>query len=156
MSKEKKYWHNIVGYNYRMTNMQAALGVSQIERLDSIAKQKQLISDTYKELFGRISRKIKWQAEDPLVVSSSWLFSILVPSSCDRDSLINELLGYGIETRPVFYPLHRMEPYKSLGQSDVLKTSVDISERGISLPSSLSLTYSEQEYIVEKVVKLIG
>ena len=87
------------------------------------------------------------------VINSNWLYTIIIDSNLDRDELITRLKIYGIETRPVFYPLSQMPPYRTYRTSSNLEVSNKISAFGISLPTSIKLTDNEIDYVAEVVKK---
>lgn len=148
MKKTRRYWHEEVGYNYRLTNVQAAIGVAQFERLDEFIKAKRRIAQIYNETLAGFSY-FQLPAELPGCVNSYWLYTCMVMpgSPFSRDQLITHLGNCGVETRPVFYPMHIMPPYTNFGRADELKVSKAKSECGISLPSSVNLTEVELAYI---------
>ena len=149
MSTNKRYWHNHIGFNYRLTNLQAALGVAQLERLPEILHNKSRIMSTYLNLLSdsvfidRLPRLFHNSFH------SNWLFTCILSSSIDRNAVIDSLSKHGIECRPVFYPLHTMPPFSKCQRSNNLSNSLDISARGISLPSSSNITDSNIASIVE-------
>ncbi|WP_279306060.1 aminotransferase class I/II-fold pyridoxal phosphate-dependent enzyme, partial [Leptospira ellisii] len=139
MSKEKRYWHIEVGFNYRMTNLQAALGVAQMERLDYFVSRKRSIAEYYnsimKDMIG-----ITLPPEEVWAWNSYWLYTFLLPEGNERRNTLTDRMNLdGIETRPVFYPIHIMPPYRNYIRRD-LSVSESISGRGFSLPSSVNLT----------------
>jgi perosamine synthetase len=140
MSKRRRYWHENIGYNYRLTNLQAAIGVAQMESVQSILDKKLRIFNTYNSLLLHVDGI----EELPLILKntlhSNWLYGIIVNSDISRDDLCEELLAHGIETRPFFYPLHCMPPYEHFKRSRSLKFSENISRNGLSLPTSVDLT----------------
>ena len=148
MKKTKRYWHEEVGYNYRLTNIQAAIGVAQFERLDEFVTTKRRIAKVYNEALADLEY-FQIPVENIDTVNSYWLYTCLVKTGApfDRDELITYLNHHGIETRPVFFPMHIMPPYKTYGRSENLKNSQLISRAGISLPSSVSLSEVELTYI---------
>ena len=152
MQKGRRYWHSEVGYNYRLTNLQAAIGVAQFERLDEFVSAKRKIAKTYNEALSSIPY-FKIPAEKPGTINSYWLYTFIVKpeSPFTRDDLINHLNQHGIETRPVFYPIHVMPPYINFGKSSLLTTSMSISKCGISLPTSVNLTEMELAYICKTI-----
>lgn len=155
MSSERKYWHEEVGFNYRMTNMQAALGVAQMERFEEILQSKVKIGMKYIELLGGCS-KISWMPRITENVGNSfWLFTIVLNESVDRNYIMGAMRGLGVEIRPVFYPLHEMPPFKDYLHSDSLSIAKWVSKNGISLPSSVDLTSNEQEYICDRLLQLV-
>lgn len=134
MSKTKRYWHDVIGYNYRMTNIQAAIGLAQLERIDDIHKNRQF----YEEIYKRILKKtpgIQFQKNNlENRKKITWLTSILVNQSINRDSYIQKLKDNGIDARPFFYPLSDMEIYKSYCKT-FTKITHKISGRGLNLPT---------------------
>jgi perosamine synthetase len=139
MSSDRRYFHPEIGFNYRMTNLQAALGVAQLERLDEFLLQKQRISQLYDELLGPISG-IELQPKAAWADSICWLYCILVTDDhpLDAAEVQTRLASAGIETRPFFYPIHQQPPYLRAGQS-ALPVAEDLAERGICLPSTAAL-----------------
>jgi len=156
MSKTKRYWHDFVGYNYRLTNMQAAIGVAQFERLRFFIDAKRDLSKTYNKTLNKFNF-FQTPIEKEGTYNSYWLYTFLVKDNAPfkREELISYLNTIGIDTRPVFYPLHVMPPYKLYGEKVNLKTSEFISARGVSLPSSVSLSKSEIKFICSKIVEFI-
>jgi len=152
----KRYWHEIVGYNYRMTNLQAAVGVAQMERVEEFVRRKIEIGELYNSCFAD-QAEVHIPAIIPGTVNSYWLFSMLLAprSSINRDEMMNKLLLNGVETRPLFYPLHKMPPYMSFSQGQAFPVSSDISSRGFSLPSAVTLADKEIRGIGEKIISLL-
>jgi perosamine synthetase len=153
MSKTKRYWHDFVGFNYRLTNIQAAIGVAQFERLDEFVNTKIKIANDYNELFTSLNY-FEIPFIDSNIVNSYWLYTCLVKpnSPFTRNEIMDFLYQKGIETRPAFYPMSDMPIYAKFTQED-LEVSKDISARGISFPSSTGLSSLDLEYI-KKMVKL--
>lgn len=145
-SATRRYWHDELGFNYRMTNICAAIGLAQIERADAIIARKREIADFYRAGFADLPVTVQHPA--PGVVSSEWLFSILLPPDVDRARVMAEMAAAGVDTRPVFYPAHRMPMYE---RRDAYPVAQDIAERGISLPSFPGLTESELTRVVAAV-----
>lgn len=138
MSPKLRYWHDLVGFNYRMTNLQAAVGVAQMERVSTLVDRKREMALRYREsLHGFDSISLPPELE--WATNSYWLFTILLNEDIakHRDNIVRDMLKNGVETRPVFYPLHQMAPYTSMIRGDgTYPISCSISQRGISLPSS--------------------
>ena len=155
MSKNKRYWHEVVGYNYRMTNLQAAVGVAQMEKLDLIVeKKKEILKDYTTKLHG-VKGIISLPFLNKKITHSNWLFGIILEKSSLRETLMNQLLGLGIETRYFFYPLHTMPPYRGFKKSTDLKICNDISSKGLLLPSSINISSSEIDFITTKIAKIL-
>lgn len=144
VSKTKQYWHDVVAYNYRMTNIQAAIGLGQIEQIEEIISKKQIIAKYYQTHLAHLPLNT-----DPIndeVVNSYWMSSIVLDDSFKRDDLRAHLEQLGIETRPFFYPSHVLPMYEHLAKS-TYPNAEKISASGINLPSFPSLNNDQLEYI---------
>ncbi len=150
MSNSKRYWHDIIGYNYRMTNIQAALGLSQLSKIDKILKRKREIAKIYYE---NLPKEVATYIRNDYSESVYWLFSILSKNELEKQSILDSLERNGYETRPFFYPVHSMPPYlKFISDTDTFEVSKHISDVGINLPSYPELT-NEQVLGVCRAVK---
>ncbi len=128
------YYHPEVGFNYRMTNIEAAIGLAQMERLDSFIKAKRDFNNIYRnELDG--SSVIRFQEPYDLALSSWWLTCAIFDDSVDVAKLQKKLLAAGIKSRRIFIPLTELPPYRTARKMD-FKNSRRIYERGLCLPSS--------------------
>ncbi|HLG03998.1 MAG TPA: aminotransferase class I/II-fold pyridoxal phosphate-dependent enzyme [Bacteroidia bacterium] len=153
MSKQKRYWHEYVGFNYRITNVQAAIGCAQLERLDEFVKAKRNMAAVYNEGLKKLDC-ITLPPETSWAFNGYWLYTCIVDPSAgvSRDELIAKLMKNGVETRPVFYPLHAMPPYlEYVKTGQTFPVSDSISQNGISLPSSVTITKEEQQTILNAV-----
>lgn len=155
MSKERRYWHPVIGYNYRLTNLQAALGVAQMERIDSILQIKRDIAARYdaglKDIPGIILPPRKSWAQNVF-----WLYSIIVDGKrlgIGRDELLERLKNQGIETRP-FFPLVHKQPCYDLDLT--LPKAEYLSANGLSLPSSPTLNIDDIGRIVTVIKKIVN
>lgn len=137
-SLTKRYWHDEIGFNYRMTNICAAIGVAQLERLPAILARKRAIAQAYRR--GLEGSGVVFQSLADGVESSEWLLSLLVPEGRDRDAVMAALDAHGIDTRPVFYCAHQMPMYRS---DEPYPVGEAIASRGLSLPSYPALGSDE-------------
>lgn len=145
MAPKKRYWHDTVGFNYRMTNIQAAIGLAQLNKIDLILKKKRRIAETYQD---NLLSQIEKQENPTGSESVFWLYSILAASKKERGFLVDSLQKAGIETRPFFYPLSKMPPYANFRTvSGTHGTTFDLSDRGLNLPSYPGIS-------VEQIVKV--
>ena len=138
MDPEKRYWHPEVGFNYRLTNIQAALGVAQLERIDHLIGLRRAHARQYDaELEG--VRGLTPQPEAPWAHSVYWMYSVLVEDDYGftRNEVVAGLREHEIDTRPFFYPSHTMPPYQT-GQH--LPVAEGLSRKGINLPSGPTLS----------------
>ena len=155
MNKNKKYWHKYIGFNYRMTNMQASIGFAQLENIEKFINAKRKIADLYKKYLNPIKDYVIFP-EDPLYGKNSyWLFSIYLKQNYDIDKIIKFLREYGIDSRRFFTPLNFMEIYFSYSKCDNYKNSIDLYENSICLPSSTNLTELQISYISKKLIDTI-
>lgn len=151
MDPNRRYWFPIVGYNYRMTNVQAAIGLGQLENISWHLEKRREIADLYKKHLGELSEYLSFQVEKEWAKHSFWMFSILLKDMVkfSRDEFISLLDKDGIETRPLFYPMHIMPPY--LDQKASYPIADDLSTRGINLPSHGLLTAEDIQYIASRI-----
>tara|TARA_R110002049_G_scaffold303988_1_gene498768 strand:+ start:4653 stop:5747 length:1095 start_codon:yes stop_codon:yes gene_type:complete len=152
MSKEKRYWHEEVGFNYRMTNLQAALGLAQYERIDEILCRKKEIFNLYKERLDNI-KGIKLNFEADWATNVYWLVCLEIDniSEENRDKFILNLKERGIDSRPFFYPISDMPSYENVNTVITHK----VFKQGINLPSYFDLENSQIEYICEELIDLL-
>ena len=156
MSKDRRYWHDFVGYNYRLTNIQAAIGVAQMEKFQKILEKKITISKFYDSILHGSDGIVKLPFQPKHSIHSNWLYGIILDKKINRENISSELLALGIETRPFFFPLHTMPPYMEYKKSNSLSHSIDLSSQGLSLPTSVDLTDNELKSIslsVKRVLK---
>jgi perosamine synthetase len=147
LARHRQYWHDIVGYNYRMTNICAAIGLAQIEMASEILEKKKNIFLHYKEML--TGYPISFQNNSPMVNSSYWMVSFLFIDYQTRENARIFLENNGIETRPLFYPVHTMPMYSK--KYSKLPNSEDVGMRGINLPSYPSLSKIDIEYICDQI-----
>ena len=147
MPPDRRYWHDEVGFNYRMTNLQAAVGVAQMERIDSFIRRKREIAALYREGLAGIPG-VTFAAELPGCTNVYWMVSALVeaPYALSRDALIPALRTHGIDSRPFFHPLDTLPPYLSAEPRPVAQ---HLSRCGLNLPSSPALTDAQVTYVCE-------
>ena len=143
----RRYWHEILGYNYRMTNLSAALGCAQLTRLSSILASKRRIASQYRAALG--AHPIVMQLQPPSSFSLPWLVAATVQNEATRDTLMTFLEARNIETRPVFRPLQSFPMYFAPGPT--MANADSISRRGICLPSSPSLSDHQLEFVTDSI-----
>jgi perosamine synthetase len=139
MDLNKRYYFPVIGYNYRMTNIAAAILCAQLFRLPEILFRRQLVCDRYREVLTSTSR-IDFQPIQDWATWTPWLFTILLPSETARNSVASELLKLGIETRPLFIPIHTMPPYADIKIMQPLEFTNKISYSGLNLPTSSKMS----------------
>lgn len=154
MDPTRRYWFNIIGYNYRMTNIEAAIGLAQLEKIDEHLRRRQEVCDSYKRRLGELSEYIEFQKVQKDATHVQWMFSILLKDNVKgtRDELIAFLAKNNIETRPVFYPMHVMPPYY---EDKTYPNAEYISKRGLNLPTHGLLTEEDIAYVCDKIREFI-
>lgn len=150
MDQNRKYWFPVIGYNYRLTNLQAAIGLGQMENIQEHLKKRRDISSLYDRYLKHLANCIELPKEEKWSRHSFWMYSILLKDQAkvDRDQLISLLAQDGIETRPVFYPMHTLPPYQ---EKDSYPVAEHIAKRGLNLPTHGLLTEDEIRYIAERL-----
>ena len=152
MSTSKRYWHEIVGYNYRMTNMQAAIGVAQMERLDDIIATKRRIAETYDRALSKLN-VFSLPTEEKWCYHSYWAYGVIIKDkNLNVKALEQKFKINGVEIRPFFYPLNEQPPYKDYRQSKSLDISISLAKKGFCLPSSVNLN----DKMIKKICDLMS
>lgn len=152
MPPERRYWHPEVGFNYRMTNLQAAIGVAQMEQIDSFIQRKRQIAQLYNQLLAAIPG-ITQPVERPGYTNVYWMYSLLIapPFPLTRDEVILALRSHRIDSRPFFHPLDTLPPYRT---ATPCPTALRLSQQGINLPSAPTLTDEQVAYICATIRRL--
>ena len=150
--KNRQYWHDVIGYNYRMTNIEAAIGLAQLEQVNDFLNRKKEIADRY--AFSFDGTCVQFHKNHEHVYHSYWMCSILVQDAADRDKLRTYLEKAGIETRPLFFPVHTMPMYSLKFQTYPI--AEDLGWRGINLPSYPGLSDEEVDRVVKVVKEYFG
>lgn len=147
LAKDREYYHDIVGYNYRMTNICAAIGCAQLDRANELIEKKILIAKRYEEKLRSLPVTFHSQVGD--VKHSFWMISILLKDSDEREKIRFHLKQNGIETRPTFHPVHLMPMYFEKGLS--LPIAENLGSRGINLPSYSELDENDVDFICNQI-----
>ncbi len=146
------YLHDEVGYNYRLTNLSAALGVAQLERLPEFVRRKREIAARYDTAFAGTGLELPPRV--PGLDSTYWLYSVLVPDDLPggRDGLLDHLDRAGVMARALWRPLHAQPPYAA---DERVGGAVgdDLFARGLSLPCSTDLTDADQDRVIDAVLE---
>ena len=156
MDPERRYWHPEVGFNYRITNLQAAVGCAQVERYPELIARRQQVVEHYRAAFAgtgvEINPRRSWAEPAP------WLACALLPpgtSRDDRDTLMADLKGERIDSRPYFYLISEMPPYVGFRRVGVdgaeLGVASDLSQRGLNLPTLAALGQAEAKRVASCV-----
>lgn len=149
MDLNQRYWHTEVGFNYRMTNLQAAVGVAQLEQAEGFVTRKREIADMY-NLHLRYLPGVQTPVELDHCTNVYWMYSLVLDEAfpLTRDELIAALRERGIDSRPFFHSLDTLPPYAA---SEPCPVSVSLGQRGINLPSSPKLTDEQILYVCDTI-----
>lgn len=147
LAEYREYWHDTIGYNFRMTNIQAAIGCAQLEKIEEHIKMKESIFAEY----AKNLKETTLELNSPVgpVRQTFWMVTILVEKIEDRDPLREFMKERGIETRPAFYPIHTMPMYSERFQK--YPVAEDISWRGINVPSWPGLSNEDIGYVCDAI-----
>ena len=155
MRKTRRYWHEVSGLNYRMTNLQAAIGLAQIERLANFRRHRDALRSAYDDGLGNLPGvtlmpKAAWA--DPV----NWLYTIMLPDEATLLTVRERLDASGIETRRVFDPLHDQPAFNNARIVGKMAVSRDLYARGISLPTGNTTTFEEVARVTEHVAAALA
>ncbi|MBN4666574.1 DegT/DnrJ/EryC1/StrS family aminotransferase [Pandoraea nosoerga] len=146
VSPTREYWHDTLAYNYRMTNIAAAIGLAQLEQAEEIIAKKREIASWYRE--GLSNLPLKTHDEQPGTRHSFWMCSVSVDDPAQRQPVRDHLKAKGIETRPVFYPAHTLPHCSSEGH---FPGAEQVSATGLNLPSWPGLTRDNVHFVCESL-----
>ena len=149
-------FHGEVGYNYRLTNVQSAMGVAQLERIGEFIERKRAIAEAYDAAFLDLQNVTRMPRQSD-VDATYWLYTVLLgpeTTYARRKEVVDALNAQGIGARPLWHTIHDLPPYRAC-QTVEIEHSVRLYERGVSMPSSVGLTTDEQRKCVEAFRKVI-
>ena len=152
MDPKRSYWHEVIGFNYRMTNLQAAVGVAQTKKLPAFIEKKRQIAGWYAEALAPLARagRLALHPEAAWARSVYWMYSVILSDACPSlDVVRTRLNDRGVDSRPFFHPLHTLPPYAD-GQR--LPVAEQLASRGMNLPSGTGLSKAD----VERVARALG
>jgi perosamine synthetase len=150
MSREHRFFHDDIGYNYRMTDLQAAVGNAQLARVDALLVARQQVVEVYKKSLLGISPFL-YPIEDRII--APWMFTLIPRNGAGRrNDLMHQLQALGIETRPAFVPLHRMPMYEEAAHR--FPNANIIGDCGISLPTHPLMTQEDAAFVSSSLMEL--
>jgi perosamine synthetase len=145
-----RYWFLVVGYNYRMTNVQAAIGLAQMEGIDKALTDRKTLAGWYDTALTDLQDRVVLPTQASWAKHAFWMYTVFLRDGDEhkRDQVMGRLDEAGIETRPVFYPMHVMPPYHEESSYPV----ADLwSQRGINLPTHPDLTRADIERVAHSL-----
>ena len=150
MRPETRYYHSQIGFNYRITNLQAALGLAQLRRAPELIARKRRIMNWYRELLGD-REDLKLNPSMAWAESSFWMVCAILPRRLDPASMMTALRADGIDSRPFFKPLHTLPPLRKYDTGGQFPIAEDLSHRGLSLPCGVKLVREDVEFICSRI-----
>jgi perosamine synthetase len=149
---ERRYWFTAVGFNYRMTNVAAAIGLGQLEMIDWHLGRRRENAAWYREELGDLDG-IRLSPEADWARSAFWIDCLVLEDggAGERDALMARLDEHGIETRPFFYPMHLLPMYRDAAAGREFPVADRVAARGLNLPSGADLTRDDVAYVGEAV-----
>ncbi|MEO5858719.1 MAG: DegT/DnrJ/EryC1/StrS family aminotransferase [Pyrinomonadaceae bacterium] len=153
MDPDRRYWHPVVGYNYRMMNLAAALGLAQLETIDRHLELRLRVAEEYRRLLDGVSG-IQFQFEQQRAKHVYWMFSVVLDPNIwhDRDVVMHKLAERGVETRPIFYPAHSMPPYEKAAQNEKFSVAEWLNANGLSLPTWAGMTENDVRLVCDALL----
>jgi perosamine synthetase len=157
----KYYWSYEIGYNYQWTNMQAAMGVAQLRRIDELVAKKRQIGRWYKErLKGIHGIELNYEADE--IQNTFWIVTAILDPKFKKkkEQIVEEAKRYNVDIRPFFYPISSMPPYKQYCGKRNMKmentVAYGISPYGICLPSAFSATEAQVDIVCQSLKKILN
>ncbi len=158
-SKKNRFNHYDISWNYRYTNIQASLGISQLKRINKIIKKKHEIGNYYYNNFKNIKNIILQPNKLSYCKNIYWVFGIVLKKNNKNNisSVIKKLADSNIGTRPFFWPMHKQDAFKKKNyfKNISLPNSEFISKNGFYLPSGLGLSKTELKFVKDTVIKVL-
>jgi perosamine synthetase len=154
---KKRYWFPILGYNYRLTNMQAAIGLAQLECIDWHLGERRRVANSYLRLL-KDCPFITLPVEKPWAKHAYWMFGVMLNRNarCHRDTVMKRLEEMGIETRPFFYPLHTQPVYKDLKSKNDCPVADLVASSGLCLPTWAGLGEEQIAEVSSTLKKILA
>ena len=155
---DRRFYHTELGNNLRMTNMQGAIGIAQLERIDEFVEIKRANGVRYRELLHQIPG-IRGQIEKPWAKMVYWMYAVELDESTgwDAEKMMAELFSRGVETRPFFIGLHEQPALldKGLYENEQFPVTYKSSRQGFYLPSSMNLTNTQINFVVDQIKDIL-
>ena len=157
--KQRRFVHEELGWNFRMSNLQAAVGVAQLERLPQTIEKKRLIGSWYDELLSDIGALERLPARTAYAENVHWIYGVVLKDAVpfDAEEAMRRLSELGIGTRPFFWPMHEQPALRKMGFFTEVSCPVAerIARRGFYLPSGVALERAQTETVTQAVRKIL-
>lgn len=156
---ERRYWFPVRGFNYRLTNLQAAIGLAQVEQAEWHLQQREIVANWYRrKLWGVPGLILQPEAAwSEYSLNAHWMVTVLVTDArIDRDRLMARLAEQGIETRPVFYPMHQLPMYAPTAKGQMFPVADWLAARGLNLPTYAEMSKADVERVCTALVECLN
>lgn len=152
MDPNRRYWHPVIGYNYRMTNIAAAIGLAQAERLEHHLATRRRVAGWYDQHLAAAGDLIERPIAKNWATHAYWMYTVKLArrNGPSRDEVMRRMAEVGVETRPMFYPVHQMPPYRDTANR--YPVADDVSARGINLPTHGLLTEEDVARVARELI----
>ena len=159
--KGKRFYHEDLGFNFRMTNLQAAVGLAQVEQLEKFVLKKKLVGELYQEGLSSIKNIQLPVKQTPYATNIYWAFGLVLKGSLEgrAQEITTSLRGLGVDTRPFFYPLHKQPIIQKLGfakNSVSLENSEYLGDNGFYLPNGLGIDLKQVDKVCKSLRQILG
>jgi len=158
--RQRRFVHEELGWNFRMSNLQAAVGVAQLERLDATLAKKRLIGTWYDALLQGVRGFTRQPTATPYAERLPWVYGLVLADDVpfDAEEAMHALAAAGIGTRPFFWPMHEQPALRRLGLFEQVSCPVAerLARRGFYLPSGVALTHEQAERVADAVRELLA
>jgi len=158
--REKRFVHEELGYNYRMTNLQAAVGLAQLERLPEFVERKRNMGKLYAEMLSGVDGLETMPGQTGYAENIYWVFGIVLGNDIplEADEFIRRLALHGVGSRPFFWPMHEQPVFRNRGlfKGERYPVAERLARRGLYLPSGLALTPAQAEEVVHAVKAVLN
>ncbi len=157
----ERFNHDDIGWNYRMTNLQAAIGCGQLKNISWIKKRKREIGKRYINILKKCNKIYIQPFSLPYAKNIFWVFGVLLKKNIklNRDQIVEKMLKYKIQTRNFFYPMHKQKIFKKMKifpNGVKLPNSEYLSQNGFYLPSGLGVSNAEIDYVANKLIMILN
>jgi len=157
--KKRRFYHTELGHNFRLTNIQAAIGLAQIERIDELIERKRRIGKMYTEKLNNI-KGLQLPVEKSWAKNVYWMYGIVLDENTGFDAVTfaKKLKDEGIDTRPFFLGMHEQPVFHEIGlfKGEHYSVAKRIAKQGLYLPSGVTLTEKDIDIVVEELKKILG
>ncbi len=157
--RERRFYHTELGHNYRLTNLQAAIGLAQLERIEESVQRKRWMGAAYTERLQNI-HALQLPIEEPWARNVYWMYGLVLDESTGMDAVefARRLAEQGVMTRPFFLGMHEQPAFQSMGLfiDEHYPVAERIARQGLYLPSGMAITEAQIDQVCTAVAHVLG